>query len=123
MDMPTDISISVEHGVTRVLYRGKVRIEDTTQMLRNVGQIAAGMPKPMLLFDIREADYRDYYAGTLQHAEEGPSLGIERSFRIAFLGAAESPMLRFIENATVNRGYLTKVFTDEAEALSWLHAI
>jgi hypothetical protein len=46
--------------------------------------------------------------------------GIKETFRIAILGAKGEPMLRYIENVTVNRGYQSKTFTDEPEAVAWL---
>jgi len=58
--------------------------------------MAADMQTGLLLFDIREANYAYYHLGTLKHAEEGPSLGIDRSFRIAFLGEADNPMLGYL---------------------------
>ncbi|HEY6967548.1 MAG TPA: hypothetical protein VI229_08785, partial [Burkholderiales bacterium] len=76
-----------------------------------------------LLIDIRQANYEGYYLNTIRHAEEGPSLGIDKAFRVAFLGSKEHrAMLQFIEDASVNRGYVAKVFTDEAEAVAWMDA-
>jgi len=118
--MPTDIQVTVEPELIRVVYRGKVEIDATTEMLRKVARIASESQRKLLLFDIREADYRGYYVGTIKHAEDGPSLGIDRTFRVAFLGSGGEPMLRYIEDVTVNRGYESKAFTDESEALAWL---
>jgi len=118
--MVPEIKVTEEGGTIRVVYRGKVEYSATTGMLRNVAQVASEKRIKKLLFDIREADYRHYYAETLRHAEEGPALGIDQSFRIAFLGAAGNPMLGYIEDACVNRGYNVKVFTDEPEADAWL---
>ena len=120
--MVPDIRITEEAGIIRVVYRGKVEYGATTGMLRGVAQLASEKKIKELLFDISEADYRHYYAETLRHAEEGPSLGIDRTFRIAFLGAAENPMLRYIEDASVNRGFRVKAFIDEAEAKAWLRS-
>jgi len=90
-------------------------------MLSKVAAIAAQTQCKVLLFDIREANYRDYHLSTIRHAEEGPALGIDETFRIAFLGAAGNPMLKYIEAVSVNRGYWVKVFVGESEALAWLH--
>jgi len=120
--MVPDIRITEEAGIIRVVYRGKVEYGATTEMLRGVAQLASEKKIKELLFDISEADYRHYYAETLRHAEEGRSLGIDGTFRIAFLGAAENPMLRYIEDASVNRGFRVKAFIDEAEAKAWLRS-
>ena len=119
--MSQAISITVEHGLIRVLYRGTVEYGATTAMLRNVARIGAETQSRLLLFDIRESDHQNYYTETVRHAQEGPALGInQKTFRIAFLGSERNPMLQFIEDVTVNRGFQVKVFTEEAAALAWL---
>lgn len=116
----TEIRIIPEPGIIRVVYRGKVKFDETTKMLREVARMAAESKTFCLLFDIRDADYKQYYQEAIKHTEQGPSLGIGLTFRIAFLGADEEEMLRFVENVTANRGYRSKAFTDESEALAWL---
>jgi hypothetical protein len=120
--MAENIQITKETGFVRVTYRGDVEYAATTEMLRKVAVIAAETQCEVLLFDIREANYRDYHLGTIRHAEEGPTLGIDRTFRIAFLGASSNPMLKYVEAVTVNRGYWAKAFTDESEAVLWLRS-
>jgi hypothetical protein len=118
--MTADTQITVEPELIRVVYRGKVEIDATTEMLRRVGQLAAEHQIQLLLFDLRTADYRNYYVGAIQHAEDGPSLGIKYTFRVAFLGMNGGPMLRYIEDVVVNRGYQARIFVDESEAITWL---
>ena len=118
--MLPDIRIAVENGIVRVTYRGDVEYEATTEMLRSVGRIAAERKIDSLLFDVREANYQFYHLGAVRHAEEGPSLGIGHAFRIAFLGAADNPMLGYVEAVTQNRGYWVKAFSTEPDALAWL---
>ena len=118
--MTQDIQIAAEPGFVRITYRGDVQYDATTQMLRSVGELAARMQSTRLLFDIREANYRDYHLGTLRHVEEADSLGIERTFRIAIVGVEGNSMLQYIEAVALNRGYWVKAFTDEARALAWL---
>jgi hypothetical protein len=120
--MARDIQIAVDAGVIRVTYRGDVEYEATTQMLREVGRLAPQRQGDRLLFDIRQANYRDYHLGALRHSEEGPSLGIDHGFRIAFLGAPDHPLLGYLEAVSVNRGYWAKAFTDEAQAEGWLRS-
>jgi hypothetical protein len=119
--MDRDIQIAVTNGIIRVTYKGNVEYDPTTQMLKTVGRLAEQKKIDRLLFDVREANYQDYYVGTIRHAEEGADLGIQRSFRIAFLGAPTSTMLGYIEAVSVNRGYWVQTFTQEDEALTWLH--
>jgi len=116
----TDIHISMEAGIIRVIYRGKVEFDLTTKMLREVATIASKDNTRLVLIDIRDADYKRYHLQSIKHAEQGPSLGIDSTFRIAFLGAENEEMLGFVENVAVNRGYRSKVFTDESRALAWI---
>ena len=118
--MTQDIKVTAEAGLVRVTYRGAVEYGAMTEMLRNVGRIASEMQSKLLLFDFREADFGNYYVDTIKHAEEGPALGIDRAFRIAVLGSEGNPMLQYIENVAVNRGFQVRTFTGESEALAWL---
>jgi hypothetical protein len=118
--MLPDIRIAPENGFIRVTYKGDVEYDATNAMLRSVGQMAAQLRVGALLFDVREANYQFYHVGTIRHAEEGPALGIDRSFRIAFLGAADNPMLGYVEAVAQNRGYHVKAFSAEPDAIAWL---
>ena len=118
--MTRDIRVTEEGGIVRVVYRGDVEYQATTEMLGAVARVAAEKQVKRLLFDIREANYQHYYLETMRHSEEAPGLGIDRTFRVAFLGSADNPMLRYIENVTVNRGYQVKAFTEQLEAEAWL---
>jgi hypothetical protein len=121
--MKREIQITPQGGIIRVTYRGDVQYDATTEMLREVAAIAARTGSKLLLIDVREANYRDYHVGTIRHAEEGPALGIDKTFRIAFLGARGYPMLEYVEAVSVNRGYWLKAFVDESEALAWLRDV
>jgi hypothetical protein len=115
-----DIQTAIEDGFVRVTYRGVVEYGATTEMLREVGQLAAQRQMKQVLFDIRDADYRNYFVETIRHAQEGSALGIDKGFRIAFVGAEGNPMLQYIEDVSVNRGFQVKTFTEESAALAWL---
>ena len=118
--MTADIKISLEEGHIRVIYRGKVDYGATDTMLREIGQLAAANKRDRLLFDIRNADTQGAYVDAIRHAEEADSLGVRKTFHIAVLGKPGDPMLQYVENVTINRGYRLKAFTDESEALRWL---
>lgn len=118
--MRRDTQVSVQAGIVRATYRGDMAYDATTDMLRTVGALASEHGSERLLFDLREANYQDYHLAIIRHAEEGPALGIDRSFRIALLGSVESSMLAYMEAVAVNRGFWVKAFTDESEALAWL---
>jgi hypothetical protein len=119
--MRTEFSIAQDRGIIRVVYTGKPEASVTSDMLRQVGALAARTQSGLLLFDVRDADLSDAYIDAIRHAEEGESLGIRRSFRIAILGTAD-PVLGYIENVAVNRGYTAKTFTDADAAEAWLRS-
>jgi len=56
--MAQNIQITKEPGFVRVTYHGDVEYAATTEMLRKVAVIAAETHCKLLLFDIREANYR-----------------------------------------------------------------
>ena len=120
--MPADIQITFELGIIRVTYRGEAQFDLTTKMLRNVARIAAENKSKLLLFDIREAEDRNYHTDAIRHTQQAPALGIDQTFRIAFLGSKNLEMLSYIEDVSVNRGFQAKAFTDEAEAVAWLRS-
>lgn len=121
--MAQEVQITNEAGLIRATYRGDMQYDAATEMLRKVGTIASETQLKRLLFDLRSANYRDYHLGVLRHAEEAPALGIDRTLAIALLGAKGNPMLTYFEAVAVNRGYLAKAFTDEAEAVAWLRSV
>ena len=119
--MKPDIRVSVDQGVIRIVYRGSVEPAVTTGMLREIGRLAAESRSKSLLFDIRETDYSRAHVRTIRHVEEAESLGVLPSFQIALLGPLDNPMVKYIEDVAVNRGFQVQVFGREDEAMSWLH--
>ena len=118
--MIPDIKVVVEDGIVRATYRGEVAYDAVFGTIRNVARTAAEQQTDLLLFDIREAVFREFHVTIIRHAEEARSLGIEPTFRIAVLAAMENEKLKYIEDVAVNRGFQVKVFTEESEALAWL---
>src|SRR5689334_17585170 len=108
--MPPEIRMKHEHGLIRVVYKGKAEPGATTAMLRDVGALAASARCERVLFDLRDADLGDMYIDALRHAEEAESLGVRRTFRLALLGRPD-PVLSYLENVAVNRGYTVRTFT------------
>jgi hypothetical protein len=72
-----------------------------------------------ILFDIRKANGADFHSSVMLHAKAASDLGMTK-FRVALVGTRDSPMLKFIEDVSVNRGLPVKCFTDETEAMRWL---
>lgn len=86
--MPAEVQIKLEDGVIRVHYRGRAQFDVTTQMLRDVARVGQETQNKRVLFDMRDCDYRGYYVSTIEHAQQGPALGIDKGFRIACSAAA-----------------------------------
>lgn len=118
--MSDDVSITERDGIIRVEYRGRARYEAVSALLRDVVRVAAERKASRILFDISQADYGHYHVEAVQHAQESHALGLNAGFRIAFLGSAGEPMLRYIETVSINRGYQVRAFTAESEAEGWL---
>lgn len=118
--MTPEYRVSLDQGFIRVVYRGKAEYDITRNMLREVVQLALTTKTERVLFDMRQSDSSGYYISTIRHAEEAPSLGIDRSFRMALLGSKDNPMLKYFEDVAVNRGFQVRAFVDEPESLGWL---
>lgn len=119
--MDSDYRIATEGGIIRVELKGFAHYEFTHEMLIKVGEVAASTQYHKLLFDLRETDYRESYVNTIRHAEEAEAVGLGPGFRVAVLGVANDPMLQYIEDVSVNRGHQVRAFSDEHEAVKWLH--
>jgi hypothetical protein len=118
--MAQDFQITATAKAIRVVYRGRAEYGVVTGMLRQVARLASQTQNNRLLFDFREAAGQYYYAETIRHAEDGPTLGIDHMFRIALLGSESDPMLKYFEDVAVNRGFDVKAFTIESTAVAWL---
>jgi hypothetical protein len=118
--MNPEYRISVEQGIIRVVYVGKAEYDVTRNMLREAGRLATETGCRCLLFDSRQAQADNYYLGSVRHAEEAPSMGIDQSFRVALLGLKDNPMLAYFEKVATTRGFQMRTFFDEPAALAWL---
>jgi hypothetical protein len=118
--MDSDYRIAIEDGFIRIECMGLAYYEFTRDMLAEVGALAASTQRDRLLFDVRSTNYRDSHVTTIRHAEEAADQGIDPSFRIAVLGLKDDPMLQYVEDVSVNRGYRVRAFVDEGDAVKWL---
>ena len=72
-----------------------------------------------ILFDIRKASDADFHSSVIRHAQAASDLGMAK-FRVALVGTPGSPLLKFIEDVSLNRGLPVRCFTDEPQAMRWL---
>jgi hypothetical protein len=73
------------------------------------------------LFDLRESPNVQSVVHNYQFAhKEITSFGFQTTSRSAFLVRPDDRSHDFIDTAFYNAGYVTKLFTDEAAAITWL---
>lgn len=119
MDTPP-IDIRVEHGLTRVTYRGRARPAVSSVLLRDATEHARAHGSHWILVDIREAEDPDYHVNAIARADEAQARGFPADMRVALLGRPGDERLAYIDNVLHNRGLPVRVFDDEAHALAWL---
>ena len=112
--------VAVVDAVVRVTTEGPITLDRGSEIIKRAAQAAVENSSRSVLFDIREAAFPHFLTDMIEYARLAPTLGLDRSFRIAFFGAKGELDLRFLESVAVNRGFQAKVFTDETQALSWL---
>ena len=120
--MDSDYRIAIENGIIRVEPRGLAYYEFVREMLAKVAEVASSTQHARLLFDLRETNYSDdSLVSTIRHVEEAEEVGLGPDFRVAVVGLANDPMLQYVEDVSVNRGLQLRAFSDEDEAVKWLH--
>lgn len=119
--MDSDFRIAIEGGIIRVELFGIAHYDFIRDALTKVAEVAASTEHGKLLFDLRQSDYSDAAVTTIRHVEEAEEVGLGPKFRVALIGFADDPMLQYVEDVSVNRGLQLRAFSDEQEALDWLH--
>ena len=117
--MKHTVEIIVRDSIVRVVSAGEVEFDRTTQAMKDAARLAKENDFKAILFDIRDAIYREYHVTAIEHAKMARDVGIEPQFNVAVLGRAGSDMLMYVENVAINRGLSAKSFTSESEALDW----
>ncbi len=113
--------IDVVGDVLRLEVMGTAPEQGSVRAITTAMQAAREHGCHCILFDIRKAADADFHSSVIRHAEAATDLGMVK-FRVALVGVAGSPLLRFIEDVSVNRGLPVRCFTDEAEAMRWLES-
>jgi hypothetical protein len=117
--MDRQTQVSVEDGIVRVTVRGDVKLKSGGAAIARASRAAHEAGSKLLLFDITQAQSREYHAAALLHGRDAHRTGIVR-FRIAILGKAGDAKLSFLENVAHNRGIRARSFTAEPDAVRWL---
>jgi hypothetical protein len=118
-NLQPDYRIDVLGDVLRLEVSGLAPEHGRVDAVKTAMQAAREHGCHGILFDIRKANRPDFHASVIQHAEAAADMGMVK-FRVALVGAPGSPLLKFIEDVSVNRGLPVRCFTDEAAAMKWL---
>jgi hypothetical protein len=119
--MAGDFRVDVARGVVVVQHTGRLEYADTNKAIAAAVEAAVKAGTKRVLFDLTRADVSNYYSYTVRHAEVAPELGLDTSYRLAFVGNQEAvDTLSFIETVTRNHGWKSRHFLDVDEAMRWL---
>jgi hypothetical protein len=118
-----DFNVSVADDVVIVSHVGRLEYHDTNRSIEAAAQAAAKAGTKLVLFDFTRADLANYYSYAVRHAEFAPELGLDTTYKIAFVGLpAAIDVLEFIQRVTRNRGWRAHYFLSLDEAVDWLHS-
>jgi hypothetical protein len=114
--MVRSISVAIENGVVKATVKGDIEPRRSPHAIDLAMGVASKAHIDRLLFDIRDARYKEYHVMAMRHAQQS---GIHR-FRIAVVGNEGDPKLAYFENVARNRGIRLKSFTSPEAASRWL---
>jgi hypothetical protein len=119
--MDREIDVSVVNGIVRAVIKGEMEPTRGTRAIALAAGVAADAKSNLLLLDITGAEYRDFHAKAMEHAQNASATGVMK-FCIAILGKDGDPKLAYLENVAINRGIRARAFTRESDAIAWLHS-
>jgi hypothetical protein len=116
---PATVEAALVDGIVRVTIKGTTGILTGGEAVMKALWCAKGGGVRGILFDMREAFHPAGHAEVIKHAANAPIVGIT-AYPIAILGRADDPILEFIDDVAINRGFRAKTFTDPQAAQAWL---
>ncbi len=121
--MAADYRVYVDAGVVVVEHVGALQFDDTNDAIGKAAEAARDANSKRVLFDLRRAELANYYSYSVRHAEVAPSLGLDTSHKLAFVGErGAADILSFIERVTRNRGWKARCFFDMDQAFEFLQS-
>jgi hypothetical protein len=119
--MAGDFRVEVVRSVVVVSHLGRLEYADTNKAIAAAVAAAVEIGGKRILFDLSRADVSNYYSYSVRHAEFAPDLGLDTTYKLAFVGGSEAvDLLSFIETVTRNRGWKSRYFVDTDAAITWL---
>lgn len=117
-----DFECEVINGVVWVRFHGIISANIADRMLPAVMKVGMESRCHRFLYDIRQASLGETIVDLYNRPAQVEGLGMKNQARHAMLCAIVNDKVQFLENASTNRGFQFRLFTDEAECLAWLKA-
>ena len=121
MESHGQVAVRVDGGVVRATLTGQIGRQRSARAIELAAQAAGEAHSELLLFDVSQARFDDYHTLVLDGVRRVKERGIGH-YRIAILGAPGDKWLAYMEDVAANRGLRARAFTEERDALEWLHA-
>jgi len=94
--------------------------EAGSPMSFGIGRLAEVYSCNRFLLDARDMKCDRSIIDLYFMGEKFDKLGFKRKFQIAFVYSQDEELYEFLELVVQNRGYSTRFFKDETQALEWL---
>lgn len=118
--MDYEIKISDDKSFVVVDVKNPVSVEQALTFTRKSIELASKHNTNSYLIDLRKVRHKWSVFETYTFAKDLRGSGRQRLDRVALLTQPDDETFSFVETATVNQGYNTRVFTDYDEATAWL---
>lgn len=122
--MPFSIARQSRPPVLRVVGRGEGCLAEARDILEDLRQWTTPEERAAILLDVRAYEYLPTASEARVIGEWYSAFGLAFGCRIAYLTLPGAPfgIGRMVEIISDLRGAAAAVFTDEQQALTWLHA-
>lgn len=119
--MAHKIEIDYIDDIVWVTSSGETEFDRNTQAIEAAATLAKEKHTECIVFDIRDAVYKEFHVSGIKHAAMAHELGMKSEFKIGLLGTeSQTKMLQYYEHIAFNYGITAKRFTDESRMLEWL---
>lgn len=122
--MAGDFRVDLRNDVIVVSHIGRLEYVDTNKAIAAAADAAKTKGTRLVLVDLTRADVANYYSHTVRHAEVAPDLGLDSTYKLAFVGSPEAvDILEFIVRVMSNHGWQARCFFNVDEAVAWLQSL
>jgi DNA-binding PucR family transcriptional regulator len=122
--MAGDFQVDLRQDVVLVTHIGRLEYADTNKAIAAAANAAKDTGTKLILIDLSRADATNYYSYTVRHAEFAPELGLDTTYKLAFVGSREAvDILEFVARVMTNHGWQARCFFTAQEGLDWLRSL